>query len=92
LAKTGDKTQNWALKKYKAVEQGSKHDFGTKTQGQVTLVRSLCPATQFFVPKASLAQELSLFSFSVIKACLYAFEQYTCSLSVSACIRAQVYV
>jgi hypothetical protein len=82
LAETGDETRNWAQKKYKGVEWGAKTLFWTKTQGQMSLVRSLYPET-------SLVWELSLFSFSVVRACLYAFEQNTCSLSVSACIRAQ---
>jgi hypothetical protein len=37
----------------------------------------------FLCSKASFTQEFMLFSFSIVKACLYAFEQNTCSLSVS---------
>jgi hypothetical protein len=55
LAKTGDKTQNWAWKKYKGVEQGAKLDFGTKTQGQMSLIPNLCLSPRFLCPKASLA-------------------------------------
>jgi hypothetical protein len=40
-------------------------------------------------PKTSLVRELSLFSFLIVKACLYAFDYNICSLSVSAYIKAQ---